>query len=365
MAPPPFVPTPGFGPIFGNVLYDVCQPDSEKAAWLVPPHHHAIESSLVGCLTLWLLVKNCRSFHKHHTHTHSPTVLDQVSAQTRSILTKVVDAVLFLVMVASLLLICYHKYQANKLVFLLQPCHVLHIMLLVILCCSRASRLGALLFNLYLHLLWGPFLGLVAADLDCYTQRFELFNWGFQHSMLLVIPIYFIATRRFPLYTGRSFFILSYCILVLFHYGVLVPVSILSSANLNYVTCPPPTVPPLLAMGRWYRLPTLFACILLAWGMRYGFVEFIVWLVGGSQQQQSKRTDRRGQQAVTEVVGERLAKLIEDENQTPSPSPSPSASPRDQPNGIETNGNHDEPVSTLTRRVTRSASNAKKNNTSA
>lgn len=194
---------------------------------------------------------------------------------------RLVDVVLFVTLAMSLSLIVYHKYQGHKIAFLLQPCHVLHMFLLVLFFCPRGSGTGALLFSLYLHLLWAPLLGLVAADLDVYDQRFELANWAFQHVMLLFVPLVWIATGKFPLYTGRSFFLLAHSTLTIFHFSVLLPVATITSVNLNYILCPPSTVPPVVWLGRWYRIPTTAACALLAWLLRYVFIEAFVRCIGG------------------------------------------------------------------------------------
>lgn len=109
----------------------------------------------------------------------------------------------------------------QKVGFLLQPCHVCHVLLILTLALPRGPGAGALCFNYYIHWLFSPFLGLVAAELDCYQQRFELANWFVQHALLMVAPVVLVRSRRHPTATGARFFFHAFALAVLYHFAIL------------------------------------------------------------------------------------------------------------------------------------------------
>jgi hypothetical protein len=223
---------PGFGPIWGTPE-DSCPRDPEKSGWMIPLEQHVLECGAMVLLGAWAMR---HSSAKYLAQLRGMKMV--VPASHRSWTQRLIDILLCFCLIASLALIVYHKYQGHKMAFLLQPCHVLHAFLIVIFFLPRGSGNGALCFSLYLHLLWAPLCGLIAADLTCYKQWMELQNWAAQHLMLLCIPLFFIASGRFPLYSGRNFFMLGFSMILIFHFGVLAPVSLITACNLNYMTCP-------------------------------------------------------------------------------------------------------------------------------
>ncbi len=67
-------------------------------------------------------------------------------------------------------------------------------------------------------------------DLKLFGERFSFF---LQHTLLVGLPIVYLARRRFNVYQPRVVY--SWAWKLLFHTDVLVPVSLLVGANLNYV----------------------------------------------------------------------------------------------------------------------------------
>ena len=58
-----------------------------------------------------------------------------------------------LILICSYILVVWHKINEERGWFLLQPCHVLHLVLLSLLFVDQNSQYGGLLFNVYLHLM--------------------------------------------------------------------------------------------------------------------------------------------------------------------------------------------------------------------
>ena len=278
-------------------LVDKCPTDSEFGAWFLSPQQHLIEFVSINLAFAYLLYLTYHLYAPstsptvHRKHNKQPTPAGQqrraTTSQPPSTATWLLNHTLVFLLALSYALMVIHKYREDRLWFLLQPCHVLHLLLIRIIMLPPSSTSAIFSFNLYLHLLFSPFLGLVAADLSCYNQPYELANWCLQHLLLLAIPLLFLLPlSRFPLVTGKAFFLLCFSIEVLYHSLLLYPIALLTSYNLNYVLCPPAgTV--LERLGPWYRVAMTAFCGVLSLVIRYGAVEGYRWAVerglGGEQ----------------------------------------------------------------------------------
>lgn len=264
-----------------------CPADSEDGAWFLPPSQHLLEGSIFIVLCLVTLVVSGRKFHRQLRAEEREAVAAGVAVRKPDPPTKLVrffDVLFTSILFISACTVVYHKWHGiNKLPYLLQPCHLLHAFLLYILTLPRGSSQGAVLLSIFLHELSAPFLGTVAVDLSCYKQRFEALNWGVQHGMLLLVPLHLLATRRFGnrVHGGPALFCFSFAAMTLLHYLVLVPASVVTGTNLNYVLCAPPSLAALpIALGTHYRTPMIFFCGLLAWLLRYTVVDaFLKYVV--------------------------------------------------------------------------------------
>jgi len=248
----------------------VCNPnDSEMGGYFVPKEWHIRESlvaSIYACLVIYYFA-NGAAIKRFWSNTFKTTQPRHWS-----------DYAILGVAIPSLALIVYHKYQKGRLWFLLQPCHVLQFILIVMCLLPPGNGIGAYVFNVFLHWLFGPFLGLVAADLACYQLKFELENWFLQHVLLLCAPLVFIATRRHPLITDHRFFLHATTMKVLFHFSVIEAASLYSASNINFVLCPPNA--PLEALGKYYRSFMIIGFYILAAFVRYGLPGGFCMLTG-------------------------------------------------------------------------------------
>ena len=270
-------------------LMDKCPTDPEIGAWFLSPQQHLLELLSVNSafaylayLTYHLYASNS-SPTVHRKQTKQPTPAGQqrraAVSEPPSTGTWLLNHTLVFLLSLSYAMMVIHKWREDRLWFLLQPCHVLHLLLVRIIMLPPSSTAAIFLFNVYLHLLFSPFLGLVAADLTCYNQPFELANWCLQHLLLLAIPLLFmLPPSRFPLVTGKAFFLLCFSIEVLYHSLLLYPAALLTSYNLNYVLCPPAGTL-LERLGPWYRVAMTGFCGVLSAVVRYGAVEAWRWAV--------------------------------------------------------------------------------------
>ena len=261
-----------------------CPDDPEFGAWSLTPEQHVVEFLLANLsfLTLAYFAYHLYTSTPHHSLARQPTSSPTTQAQQRhshaSTPHTAWSYVQVFLLTLSYTLLVIHKYRSDRLWFLLQPCHVLHLLLLYLTTLPPASTTAMFLFNLYLHLLFSPFLGLVAADTSCYQQPLEYFNWGLQHVLLLLLPlISLLPPSSYPLLTGTPFFLLAFSIEVLYHSAILTPAALATGFNLNYVLCSPAGF--LASFGRWYRPVMTAMCALLSLMVRYGLVEGWRWVI--------------------------------------------------------------------------------------
>lgn len=113
-----------------------------------------------------------------------------------------------------------------------------------------------LLFNIYLHTLWGTILALIWPDLRDHEMLGEVFNFFMgkhkrcymdqtdfvrvEHTLILVVPLYMTLTRRYPvLPVSLDMALFSFFLYAAYHSPVLHISSLLSGYNLNYALVPP------------------------------------------------------------------------------------------------------------------------------
>lgn len=228
-------------------LRDDCVEDSEVGAWYLSPTQHVIEYSVVNPILLFVLYKLWNSFKN--------VKLDETPRQHKACMSLLIPA-----LIVSYIIVWCHKIYENTLIFMVQPCHVIHTMLLFACLRPVGDRLGNIVFNVYLSWIFSAFAAL-GADRSCYTEWLELENYYLQHGLLILAPVYLIISGRFTVIRDWNFHWFGYTTELLWHFVVLGPLSILSGANLNHMACP---VGPLWSFGPWYRVAMLFFTMLLA-----------------------------------------------------------------------------------------------------
>ena len=270
-----------------------CSDDPELGGWFLSPTQHLVEIIVASSASAYVAYTAYSMYQTSSLSQQSRQLQQQKpqSAQAEQRLRHTASApslsptssslythVLVFLLSLSWAILFIHKWRLDRLWFLLQPCHVLHLLLIYTVTLPPSSPRAIFLFNVYLHLLFSPFLGLVAADTSCYHQYLEWANWCGQHALLLLTPmVALLPPASYPLLTGLPFFLLCFSLEVLYHSLILSPFALYSNMNLNYVLCPPAGL--LTRFGRWYRLAMTVACALLSLIVRYGMVEAWRWAV--------------------------------------------------------------------------------------
>ena len=155
----------------------------------------------------------------------------------------------------------YNRGPANV-IFLLQPCHLYAFTLCTLPLLPQRSFLPHFLFNVMIYILWGAMLAVIFPDLRDYAQLFELENFWIEHALVLILPIYFVVTKKYQLFPfSLSFAFTSWVAFALYHSAILCTAALTVGKNLNYMLAPPPG--PLEYFGDAYRAVMFTFCIFL------------------------------------------------------------------------------------------------------
>lgn len=245
---------------------------SSYGSWYNQPRQHGLEimflASMYGLTTWYLFRRLLTPGSKNYK------LLSQFQPPARASLT---ERGMTLALICSLLLTLTHKIIRGRVWFMLQPCHMSGVLLLITLVYpDKRSPIPHIFFNIYLHLQWGALAALAFPDLREHTMIGETFNFFAEHILLLVVPVYMIYCRRFVvLPKSKEILLLSFFSYSFFHTPVLHVTSLISGFNLNYMFAPPP-IKPLLQLGPFYRIAMYFAAFVFKFVTRFICVELIL-----------------------------------------------------------------------------------------
>jgi len=159
----------------------------------------------------------------------------------------VYDKVLGWICVLHAMKIVHSKWTRNRMAFMLQPCNY-YILLISYISFSRTT-LAVQCFNFYLHMQWGSWLGVLAADLRDYHSKLEIGVFFTMHFVLILFPWYHLYRNTFPVLAEDSYSV--FCLTSMQHYLLYLPFSLYTGWQVQYMTFPPKQ---LNFAGRWYRI---------------------------------------------------------------------------------------------------------------
>lgn len=236
--------------------------------WYLSPLQHVWEFVAENLILVPLLLRSSRAW----TVTESAT---GPSPRLRALDTAIhASGWVTLVVLAVTLL---YKHLTERLVYVLQPCHVMT-GVLAWLCfaqpaagagaCGRtpSAHLPSILFNVVcLHWVFGCWLAILAPDTSTLLLPLEPEFFHVQHWLLVGVPVLLVARRRYHLYSPRVLY--SWAFMFLFHLDVLVPWSLVFNGNVGYVMVPPPGA--LAEFGFLFRIVLGLISIPLTAAARY------------------------------------------------------------------------------------------------
>ncbi|XP_014259326.2 transmembrane protein 164 [Cimex lectularius] len=145
-----------------------------------------------------------------------------------------------------------YKFSSRTVIFLLNPCHITTALQIYLLVARPSKRVGAL-FRFQMNCMNGAVLALAFPELDALNLPFETWLYWIQHSMMMVIPLYLIqlgGVYEVEKLNDFSWSLVSYCILVFYHFIILQGIGLPTQVNLNHMLCPAIRDP---FDGPWYR----------------------------------------------------------------------------------------------------------------
>ncbi|KAI9340974.1 transmembrane protein [Pilaira anomala] len=185
------------------------------------------------------------------------------------------ETICLLMMIASYVVTVTHKVYSRTEFFLLQPCHVSALILILMMAWPTKSSqfIPQLLFNIYLHTFWGAILALVFPDLRDHDMLGEVFNFFLEHGLILLLPFYMLTTKRYVILpVSFDMVLFSFFLYSSYHSPLLHAASLWSGYNINY-TLVPPTLDFLIKAGNWYRYIMYGTAFILIFITRYILVE--------------------------------------------------------------------------------------------
>jgi len=240
-----YVPWDGPLGYFGAIVYSLNTslpiiPDETskvKSSWFLAPEQHFIEFTIIS---LWIghwfknfLTNGIDAFVLPEDY--EPKPIDNI------------DIALSVAILLHGIAILTFKLMRDRVWFMLQPCNITTWML-VWMCVSR-SEYCVWGFNLYLHTMWGSWLGFVAADLRDYNNKIEICSFFTMHILIIGIPYVWIARGSLPVYDFAIYD--SFMLMIILHWWIYLPVSMLSGWHINYMMQPPRQGK---FAGRYYRM---------------------------------------------------------------------------------------------------------------
>lgn len=149
------------------------------------------------------------------------------------------------------------KLSTQQLIFILNPCHMITLTQLILLI-SPPRRWVHFLFRVQTYAISGATVAIIFPVLNTRHLPFEVASYYIHHALMLITPFYLMRLGGIynmePL-KNWHWLAMSMGILRFYHYGVLQPISILTSVNLNSIMCPAVSDP---FKGPFYRIAACF-----------------------------------------------------------------------------------------------------------
>ncbi|KAI8878436.1 hypothetical protein K501DRAFT_195862 [Backusella circina FSU 941] len=212
--------------------------DSIGGSWYISPEAHGIEFlTLVPFYLGMTYYYGNKILFKDKTN-YKLLTQDMKNRPAKSWL----ELLCLITMTASYAVTVIHKYITSTEFFLLQPCHASALLLVMVMAWPDKANpfIPQLLFNIYIHTLWGSVLALVFPDLRDHEIIGEIFNFFLEHTLILVLPFYLVFTKRYVVLPfSKNMGLFSYFLYAAYHSPLLHVVSLWSGYNINYTLVPP------------------------------------------------------------------------------------------------------------------------------
>ena len=176
--------------------------------------------------------------------------------------------------IIALLATAYMKISTGKGLFVLNPCHI-SILGVIVLCIAPSTRKMRKIHSMWTSWLFGATLAVLIPHLNGIGE-FEKILYFVEH--LIIVPVGpIILYRRYgalrPTLTNQF---ACFCSLALYQTAVLFPLSYLTKVNLNFALCHSPGDPLYPVFGKYYFFPAMFYLNFASYLARW-FYYFLVY----------------------------------------------------------------------------------------
>ena len=171
------------------------------------------------------------------------------------------------------------KFASRKLLFFLNPCHMLTVLQLLILA-SKPGRVSFTMLRIMLHYVYGAFIAIFLAHMEGRYFFGEYVSFWIHHILIaFIIPPYMVyiwgQESVEPIF-NLGWNALTAIIFGIHHHYILQPIGALTHVNLNYILCPAERDP---FRGQYYRFAAIFhqSFCLCFLGKIYGnFIRYVI-----------------------------------------------------------------------------------------
>ncbi|ETW04181.1 hypothetical protein, variant 3 [Aphanomyces invadans] len=168
------------GPNGGLIALNPHIPVEFRTEWFLTPKQHALEtlafSLLYGSIAYYC---HCRAINSDAWKALRPVRVPTT-----------VDAMCFVLAGTSYAAAYYYKHIAPgswRVAYMLQPCHVLTATIAIL--SVLPGRWANYIFQVMVTLTWSSVVAMAFPDLSDYTHKGDMFNYWYEHALILVLPI--------------------------------------------------------------------------------------------------------------------------------------------------------------------------------
>ena len=227
---------------------------SVAAFWLVPPAQTAVDFAVWTSLGVFLLTWPSR-LRTTWVVASPARVYERMSAA--DFVLAAVDGALSMAAWATLAFTIWLKLSTGRAVFLLQPCHISNLLLCMLTLASGQGRwrnVAARAFWIDLLAKYGTAAALIVPDIGPTPAWGEVACFFVQHWVLCLLPAVWLLRRRFDVFVGTPGAVLfAWAAVAALHFGLLLPVSVFTGRNVNYMMAPPRGAYPAAFSRTYYR----------------------------------------------------------------------------------------------------------------
>ncbi|VDN82404.1 unnamed protein product [Brugia pahangi] len=149
------------------------------------------------------------------------------------------------------------KLVRRVFVFILNPCHIATTIQILILAIGITNHRMYYLFRFQMYLLPGALIGTILPSINSRVLFVEVLIYFIQHVAILIVPFFIVYVNgTFLLEPFQNFVwaVLSFSVILCYHFTILQIVGLITEANMGCVICPAMSDP---FYGRFYRLATV------------------------------------------------------------------------------------------------------------